>query len=156
MKKFQVLMFVTHWVSLFYIPSTLSNHPIFSRIGCLVYFSNYFISNHLQTKFPFLKDISFQDNIFSIYLTCLIISQIMLTFIKFISKKIMRNKDFAAVKSKTPGYRRFFVKGIPATLYRTPRGWFFNDLETKKSGEVSVTTAQKILNEWGIKFNTGW
>lgn len=68
----------------------------------------------------------------------------------------MRNKDFAAVKSKRFGYKRFFLKNNPETIFRTPRGWFYLDLNTKVSGEISVTVAQFYLDKWNIKYNTGW
>lgn len=74
----------------------------------------------------------------------------------FISKKIFRNRDFEAVKAKKHGFKRFFLKNNPETIYKTPRGWFYVNLSTKESGEISVADAQFYLDKWNIKYNTGW
>lgn len=89
-----------------------------------------------------------------------------------ISKKTMRNKDFAALKEKKHGYKQFKAP-LEAkehkfeSLFRTPRGWFIlfhkstqdekgKITNVKIIGEVSVTTAQKWLDECGMNYNLGW
>lgn len=81
----------------------------------------------------------------------------------FISKKIMREKDFAYLKAKKPNYKAFrapkeSVKHKFQTLFKTPRGWFLSMMQEKKrvTGEVSITTAQEWLDACGIRYNTGW
>lgn len=91
---------------------------------------------------------------------------------RLISKKSMRNKDFTALKEKKQGYKQFRapleVKEHKfESLFRTPRGWFMLFHENIKNeegrvtnekiiGEVSVTTAQKWLDECGMNYNLGW
>ena len=77
--------------------------------------------------------------------------------IHYISKKIMRQKDYNSLKKKHASYK-MFRKGHEI-LYRTPRGWFFTHLtEDKQSvtGEISVTTAQNWLLLNGFTYTTGW
>lgn len=83
--------------------------------------------------------------------------------IMFISKKIMREKDFAYLKAKKPNYKAFrapkeSVKHKFQTLFKTPRGWFLSMIQEKKRviGEISVPAAQEWLNECHIKYKTGW
>lgn len=89
-----------------------------------------------------------------------------------ISKKTMRNKDFASLKEKKAGYLQFKASRENAehryeSLFRTPRGWFMLFFEISEDwkgrvnnekiiGEVSVTTAQKWLDECGMNYNAGW
>lgn len=89
-----------------------------------------------------------------------------------ISRKTMRNKDFASLKAKHAGYKKFKAPRENEahryeSLFRTPRGWFMLFFESRKDengkvinekiiGEVSVTTAQKWLDECGMNYNIGW
>lgn len=89
-----------------------------------------------------------------------------------ISKKTMRNKDFASLKEKKAGYLQFRApreneEHRYESLFRAARGWFILFFESRKDekgkvtnekiiGEVSVTTAQKWLDECGMNYNIGW
>ncbi len=81
---------------------------------------------------------------------------------KFISKKIMRKKDFACLKEKKAGYKSFrapkesFRKN--EILFRTPRGWFLSIRQGKNfiNGEISIPAAQMWLDTFHIGYNTGW
>lgn len=89
-----------------------------------------------------------------------------------ISKKTMRMKDFASLKHKKANYKKFRAplendEHRFECLYRTPRGWFILFFESKTNekcevtnekiiGEVSVTTAQKWLDECGMNYDLGW
>lgn len=89
-----------------------------------------------------------------------------------ISKKTMRNKDFASLKEKKAGYLQFKApreneEHRYETLFCTPRGWFMLFFEVSEDwkgrvntekivGEVSVTIAQQWLDECNINFVTGW
>lgn len=76
----------------------------------------------------------------------------------YISKKTMRQKDFAALKAKKPGFKKF--KLGKSMLYRTKRGWFLSspNEETKKYdvGEISIMQAQLLLDSYNINYQTGW
>lgn len=89
-----------------------------------------------------------------------------------ISKKTMRKKDFASLKEKKANYKQFRAplendEHRFERLYRTPRGWFMLFYESKTNekrkvinekiiGEVSITTAQKWLDECDMNYNIGW
>lgn len=81
---------------------------------------------------------------------------------RFISKKIMRKKDFACLKEKKAGYKSFrapkegFRKN--EVLFKTPRGWFLSIRHKKgySCGEISIPAAQMWLDTFYIGYNTGW
>lgn len=76
----------------------------------------------------------------------------------YISKKTMRQKDYAALKAKKPGFKKF--KLGKSILYRTQRGWFLSSPKegTKEFdvGEISITHAQLLLDSFQINYQTGW
>ena len=68
------------------------------------------------------------------------------TTIHYISKKIMRQKDYNSLKKKHASYK-MFRKGHEI-LYQTPRGRFFSHLTADKQSvtrDISVTPAQNWL-----------
>lgn len=69
-----------------------------------------------------------------------------------ISKKTMRSKDFSNASVRKAGYRTFIGKEPHKgeTLYRTPRGWFL--LVASTSYEVSISSAQRWLQDCKINF----
>lgn len=85
-----------------------------------------------------------------------------MTDYRFISKKIMRKKDFACLKEKKAGYKSFrapkesFRKN--ETLFKTPRGWFLSIRREKSfiNGEISIPAAQMWLDDFHIEYDTGW
>lgn len=80
-----------------------------------------------------------------------------------ISKKTMRNKDYAAMKKNVLGYRSVSVisvdektnEKVREIIFRTPRGFFYQKNRTPAI-EVSVTQAQKFFDLNNIKVQTGW
>lgn len=81
----------------------------------------------------------------------------------FISKKIMREKDFACIRARKRNYKVFHAPQKSTnhkfeTLFRTPRGWFLSMMQDKKRviGEISIPAAQEWLDECHIKYETGW
>ena len=69
-----------------------------------------------------------------------------------VSKKTMRNKDFAAISKHRNGY--FSFKSGKESLYRVPRGFFIHIKNEFK--EISVVSAQQWLNNHHINYQTGW
>ena len=80
-----------------------------------------------------------------------------------ISKKTMRNKDYAAMKKKRTGYRSVSVVSVDEKtnekvreiIFRTPRGFFYQKNRTPAI-EVSVTQAQTFIDLSDLKVQTGW
>lgn len=58
----------------------------------------------------------------------------------YISKKTMRQKDFAALKAKKPGFKKFKVG--KSMLYRTKRGWFLSS----PNEETKSTMLERFLS----------
>lgn len=80
-----------------------------------------------------------------------------------ISKKTMRNKDYAAMKKNRTGYRSVSVvtidektnKKVREIIFQTPRGFFYQKNRTPAI-EISVTQAQKFFDLYNLKVQTGW
>lgn len=80
-----------------------------------------------------------------------------------ISKKTMRNKDYAAMKKNRTGYRSVSIvtidektnKKVREIIFRTPRGFFYQK-NRMPAIEVSVIQAQKFFNLYNLKVQTGW
>lgn len=77
----------------------------------------------------------------------------------FISNKTMRARDYAALKAGNPNFKKFKIG--KSTLYKTNRGWFVTVFDLSRNGkiairEISITQAQRLLNDFKIQYSTGW